>query len=97
MGLKMKKSYDYTIGFSEEKPCMGGIGSKPAFELLVSTHPDVIVKRAYTIYQGHVGFSVHAVTRFKMKQALKKLHEEYHWIDGDDAYSLEKETHEVDI
>ena len=76
---------------------MGGIGSKPAFELLVSTHPDVIVKRAYTIYQGHVGFSVHAVTRFKMKQALKKLHEEYHWIDGDDAYSLEKETHEVDI
>ena len=60
-------------------------------------YPDVVVKRAYTIYKGHVAFSVHAITKFKMQQALEKLHKEYHWIDKDDASSLEKETHEVSI
>ena len=96
----MKKSYDYVLAFSEEKPCMGGIGSKPAFEILADMNPDVVVKREYTIYKGQVGFSVHGINRSCMQAALWKLHRGgYNWIDGNDAEAryLDKLTHEVDI
>jgi len=91
------KSYDYAASYSEEKPCMGGVGSKPAFQLLVSMYPDVVVKRSYTIYAGHVGFSVHAINRTAMACALWKLHKEYYWIDGNEAEIMKRETHEVDV
>ena len=81
--------------FSEEKQCLGGEGSKPAFDLLKHMRPDVIVKRDYTMYKGHVAFAVYAIDKAKMREALTTLHEQYYWIDGDDADTCQEV--EVDL
>jgi hypothetical protein len=81
----MMKKYKYMNSFSEEMPCIGGNGSKPAFDLLKHMRPDVIVKRDHSMSQGHVGFAIYAINKTKMREALNTLHEQYNWIDGDDA------------
>ena len=76
---QVKDAWKYHAGFSEETSCMGGHGSKPAFDILKGM-TDVKIKRGYTIYKGHVAFDVYAKTKNGMRKALKQLHTIYHWI-----------------
>ena len=75
----MKDAWKYHAGFSEEKPCIGGHGSKPAFDLLKGM-ANVKIKRGYSIYVGHTAFDVYTKTKNDMRKALKQLHTIYHWI-----------------
>ena len=75
-----KGKYKYYSGFSEESQCMGGCGSKPAFDLLRGMK-GVKMKRGYTMYKGHVSFEVYTKTKNDMRNALEKLHIVYHWIN----------------
>ena len=82
----IKPKMKFIVGYSEESTCIGGVGSKPAFEILRELKPRVQVKRSYTIYKGHVGFEVLADTRDSMKLALKMLNSSYSWIDETDHF-----------
>ena len=60
-----KKGFRYVSGFSVEKPCIGGEGSKPAFTILKDMF-GVKVTREYSIYQGQSGFKVWTKTKQQM-------------------------------
>ncbi len=75
-----KKAWIYRTGYDVETPCIGGSGSKPAFNLL-RDNPNVKVKRDYSCYVGHTAFQVYAKTLKDMQKAKAILHLEYHWID----------------
>jgi len=86
----MKVNYKYIASFSEEKPCIGGCGSKPAFDLLRGME-GIKVNRSYTSFLGHVGFDVKSTTKENMIKALDKLNEQYYWINKDSPFNLIEE------
>ncbi len=79
----MRNGYHWYAAYSVEKPCMGGEGSKPAFDLLRGK-TNILIKRSYTIYKGHSAFEVWAKRKEDMIRALDYLHISYDWIDKDD-------------
>ena len=84
------KGYKFYVSYSVEKPCIGGEGVKPAFELLKGML-DVKCTRSYSIYVGHGSFEVWTKTRSQMDQALHALHTEYTWIDHNDhVYTIDE-------
>ena len=92
-----KLGFNYIAGYSVEKPCMGGEGSKPAF-ILLKGMIGVKVARAYTIYNGHTSFEVWTKTKLQMQHALHALHTEYDWIDDKDNYdTVAKVVKQIDF
>ena len=85
-----KKGYKYYTAFSVEKPCIGGTGAKPAFDILRGMK-GIKCLRDYSQYIGHTAFQIWTKSKLHMYEALNLLHEEYSWIDrGDKFYNMEE-------